>query len=585
MFPTMAQGKMALKPFMEAIEAFCDNASHEELKQTIIAFAEEISVGHRAGFLQRLRWLSPEGKVKPAVEDMEKLRETLFDRIEALREDMIERIESIEDGSFWDSGYYDDDDEYGDFYDGEPALVSEEQVHELIELFDEAGDLFLNDEWTLAQDAYRRLFDLVDEFDELDHLLADPHIDFDLKEVRARHCRCVYDACDPEDRVGRMMEAMDVTAPTLSKVLDLEKDPRPMLRDVMDARTGEMTGWDDFLARWADALKEERSHRAAVLRLEASTFLEGPDGPARLAREWGKTQPRGYLFWIQTLLDRQDWPAASTACLEALDAFDSDPFREQAAGYLVDAGVQLAAPALILKGKRERFRSAPTDANLLALAGEAGRQNVRNAELDALAAACLKPEGGSAPVEGATRAKLLLMAGKAADAFNGAQKDKSIGWSFGETGLVFGCVLYIVCGKADRATTILGMVKNYAEPKVGFSWPETRDDAPAMYDEIMKGLARCEATAAEAEAFWTWAEQIGRKRIDHIVSNKHRNAYSRAASTLGALAECLILLDQEDAAHRLVAAFYSDKFSRFSAFRREVKAVFQRSELLKAIRL
>jgi hypothetical protein len=576
---------MALKPFLETVEAFCDNASHEELKQTIIAFAEEIPVGHRAGFLQRLRLLSPGGKVGPAVEDMEKLKETILDRIEALREDMVERIENIEDGSFWDSGYYDDDDEYGDFYDGEPPLVSEEQVDELMELFDEAGDLFLNDKGTLAQDAYRRLFDLVDEFDELDHLLAYPHVDFDLKEVRARYCRCIYDACDPENRVGRMMDAMDVTAPTLSKGLDLEKDPRPMLRDVMDARTGEMTGWNDFLPRWADALKEQRSHRTAVLRLEASMLLEGPDGPAKLAREWGKSQPRGYLFWIQTLVDGQDWPAASTACLEALDAFDCDPFREQAAGYLVDAGVQLADPALILKGKRERFRSAPTDANLLALAGEAGRQDLRDAELDALADACLKPDSAPAPVEGVTRAKLLLMAGKAADAFDGVHKDKSVGWSFGEAGLVFGGVLYLVCGKADRATTILGIVKDYAEPKIGFSWSNPHDDAPAMYDEIMKGLARCETTAAEAGAFWKWAEKIGRKRIDHIVSNKHRNAYGRAASTLGALAECLILTDRKDEARSLVETFYHDKFSRFSAFRREVKAVFQRSDFLRTIQL
>jgi len=581
----MAQGKMALKPFLETIEAFCDNASHEELKQTIIAFAEEISVSHRAGFLQRLRLLVPEGKVKPVVEDMEKLRETLFDRIEALREDMAERIESIEDGSFRDSGYCDDEAEYGDFYDGEPALISDEQVDELIDLFDEAGDIFLNGDATPARDIYRRLFDLVNEFEELGHLLADPHGDFDLKEARARYCRCAYDACDPEYRVGRMMDAMEVNAPTLSKVLDLEKDPRPMLRDVMDARTGEMAGWDDFLTGWADALKEQRSHRAAVLRLEASTLLDGPDGPARLAREWGKTQPRGYLFWIQTLLDRQDWPAASTACLEALDAFDRDPFREQAAGYLVDAGVHLADPALILNGKRERFRSAPTDANLLALADEADRQNVRDKEMDALAAACLKADGGSAAVEDATLAKLFLMAGKATIAFDDAQKDKAFGWSFGRTGLVFSGVLHIVCGKADSAATIKALLEDYADDRTGYSWTQPRDDAPSMSDEIMKGLARCEATATEAKAFWRWAEKIGRDRIDYIVSNKHRNAYGRAASTLGALAECLILTNRENEAQRLVEGFYSEKFSRFSAFRREVKAVFQRSEPLRTIRL
>ena len=53
---------------------------------------------------------------------------------------------------------------------------------------------------------------------------------------------------------------------------------------------------------------------------------------------------------------------------------------------------------------------------------------------------------------------------------------------------------------------------------------------------------------------------------------------------LGALSECLILTDQQSNAQSLVDTYYKEKFRRYSAFRKEVKAVFNRG-VLKSIGL
>ncbi len=49
-----------------------------------------------------------------------------------------------------------------------------------------------------------------------------------------------------------------------------------------------------------------KTNRADVLLMETVNWLEGIEGIARLARDWKSTQPRGYLFWIQCLVTKND---------------------------------------------------------------------------------------------------------------------------------------------------------------------------------------------------------------------------------------------------------------------------------------
>jgi hypothetical protein len=101
-----------------------------------------------------------------------------------------------------------------------------------------------------------------------------------------------------------------------------------------------------------------------------------------------------------------------------------------------------------------------------------------------------------------------------------------------------------------------------------------------FHEEIITGLKQKKLTTAKKDEYLAWAEGIGKRRIDHIVSHKYRNAYARAAQVLGSLAETYKLMDRGKKANHLLH-HYNEKYNRFSAFRREVKTVMGSSDLLK----
>jgi hypothetical protein len=103
----------------------------------------------------------------------------------------------------------------------------------------------------------------------------------------------------------------------------------------------------------------------------------------------------------------------------------------------------------------------------------------------------------------------------------------------------------------------------------------------SFYDEILEGLKKKKFTKSQAAEYLAWAEKIGKSRIDHIVSNKHRRAYERAAQVLGSLAETYVAMGQKSKAVKTLHKYYNEKYNRFTAFRREVKAVVMGSDLLK----
>lgn len=119
--------------------------------------------------------------------------------------------------------------------------------------------------------------------------------------------------------------------------------------------------------------------------------------------------------------------------------------------------------------------------------------------------------------------------------------------------------------------TITGLLQQYAESRYSWYCPSAQNqkNGTTAYKEILKGLEQFNLTESEKNEFLAWAEKIGRTRINHIVSNKHRKAYSRAAEVLGALAECYVLLGDRNKAVNILQDFYNIKFRRHRAFRGE----------------
>jgi hypothetical protein len=318
------------------------------------------------------------------------------------------------------------------------------------------------------------------------------------------------------------------------------------------------------------------------LLLEAVSRLEGISGVSRLARKWKDTQPQGYLFWLHILKEENDQKDIIRVSTEGLKALKEGTFRERVAEFMIDAAGELNDAKHLLIGKRERFFSHLSDQNLLDLVDEATKQNARSKEIDRVIKSF---EARKSIGEGKQLyTKALLMSGKLRDAVAVAKNEKSVGWSYGSNaGVVFGSVLSVLAGHSEKAGTIKNLLKVYASKTSIFSERFLTDDeeGTSFYDEIIEGLKQEKGTGALAAESLSWAERLGKKRIEHIVSSKHRRAYERAAQVLGSLAEAYWAMGQKNKAEKILQKYYTEKYNRFSAFRREVKAVVTASDLLR----
>jgi hypothetical protein len=93
----------------------------------------------------------------------------------------------------------------------------------------------------------------------------------------------------------------------------------PMMQDVIDAKTGEMTDLELFLPEWKNVLsKRELKGRSSVLLLEAVNWLEGIGGVSKLAKKWKNSQPQGHLFWLNILEEENDLPGIVAVSKEGL---------------------------------------------------------------------------------------------------------------------------------------------------------------------------------------------------------------------------------------------------------------------------
>jgi hypothetical protein len=358
----------------------------------------------------------------------------------------------------------------------------------------------------------------------------------------------------------------------------------PMLQDVIDAKPGEMQDLEAFLPAWKKTLSQRGTKaRSAVLLLEAVNRLEGIRGVSRLARKWKNSQPQGYLFWLSILKNENDNQGIVKVSKEGLKALMEGKSRERVAEFLIDAATNLIDSQHLLLGERERFFSHMSDQNLLDLVNEAIRQNVRGKELDRVIQ-FFKARKSMNDEEKVLYVKTLLMSGIISAAVTMAKKEKSVGWSYdSNAGVVFGSVLSNLAGHSEKAGTIQTLLKSYANQQSIYSGSISIDDGTgsSFYNEIIEGLKLKKVTKPKAAEYLSWAEKIGKNRIDHIVSNKHRNAYERAAQVLGSLAETYAAMGQKSKAVKILHKYYNEKYNRFSAFRREVKAVVKDSELLR----
>ncbi len=488
----MKKSKIALKPYLDTITGYCNTLSNEELTDILTCLARDIPTSGRVNFLEKIESYLP-GR-RPAIMPEAGLVEQILDDIEALKESIEERIMSIENGNYWD-----EPDVWGDdgYYEEEPDYISEDQGEELGSFFDDAERLFLDDRLEGARKVYEALFNLINDVKE--DASFSPFDDIDIREARARYCRCVYETTNRGTRLDEFIGAMEVDASNLYNENEYDEN-YPLMQDVIDAKPGKMEDLESLLPAWKKSLiKRGTKGRPAGLLLETVNRLEGITGVSRLAKEWKNSQPQGYLFWLNILKKENDQKGIIRVSTEGLKALKEGRSRERVAEFMIDAANELNDAKHVLLGKRERFFSYMSDQNLLDLVAESTTQGKRDNELDTVIKFFKARK--SINEEKDLYARALLMAGKLNEAVAMAKNEKSVGWSYGSNaGVVFGSVLSVLAGHSEKAGTIKTLLSGYANNISVYSERFSIDDGKgtSFYGEIIKGLKQNEETKSQA---------------------------------------------------------------------------------------
>ncbi len=571
---TMSE-KMALGPYLKKIEVICEPLSKEELQGIILSIAREARVHERASFISRIYSYLPRGVDSPEPEDDVLVEDILAD-IEALKESILERLEIIESGDYEEL----DDFEEHDLYDYEPDSVSEEQLEELNSFADDAEWYFLKGRLEPARKVYKAIFDLIKEAD-IEHYIQD----MDMVEARARHCRCVYELTPGSQKVEAFWEVMVPDIADSGGVSPPEA--YPMLQDVMDTMMDPLPDFEGFLPEWERTLSQADvpGKRRASLLLEAVGLRNDFKKMSELARAWGDKQPHGYIFWLKQLAGKGLWKETAEVSREALSRISPGRQRDEAASHLIQAGEELEKDELILEGKRESFFSCADITSLMLLIEQAEKNNLREKEL-AGAIQYLDTEEFKL-LEQDMLVAVLLMAGRIEDAFAYAGDVTPVGWSYASPGgLLFSSILYMAAGLNDGCSVTNSILEDYAGEismqLPHYPFPDDMQVTKECASEIKKGLAIAmpRISDRELEQYFNWAIEIGEKRINHIVSNKYRKAYNRAARVLVSMAETYAARGDNNMAATILKKYYHDLFNRFAAFRAEVRGILIESNML-----
>ncbi len=568
----------ALRPYLEKIKSHCLPLDKESLIQLILSLAKEVKSRKRDDYSKHILSFLPKNQKKSSNGTQTK---ELLDQISELKQEIEMRIKSINDGTFWDNP--DNEEEWDDSYylDEDPDLLNEFQAEALAEYFDTADRFFLNGQLDSSHKIYDALFALISESEEYGYSLS--AFDIDLSEARSRLGRCIYEIMPDEERVEPLLRMMLENHP--ENIFDVfPSSGATFLVDIINAATGDLDNFDSFLTSWQTALTgyNYKESRVADLLLEATFLQKGIDAVGQLACKWQNKQPRAYLYWLQELANKKSWKKVREISGQACDIFPANHYREQAAYFHTQAGKQLQNDETILTGYREQFRSRPDISRLLNLVAEAHRQHLRDKELHDICTFLSTETDGNNNKNLLTTA--LLMAGDIDRAFTLSPQAEPVGWSHQNgPGLLYGTTLYLLCGCDSSCTTIANILESYTQSDtVYFDKYESRplDYDTSDYKEILKGLESSDTTAIDLEKYQEWVMNIGQKRVNHIVSNTHRGAYERAAMTLCSLAELVAVKEGKNKALQLLTDYCKVRYSRHSAFRREMREIVGQSHIL-----
>ncbi|GAB4274978.1 MAG: hypothetical protein Kow0092_30480 [Deferrisomatales bacterium] len=580
---------LSRKRFLTELHGLLGSLSREELEKRLLSWARELRPEERPVFLDRFRKRERRGTARSP---------------KALRgeiESFVERMHSYAyaDGWGWDEEIRD-----------ERVWGDESWAVEIDGFLEGARQLYEAGDYSAARDVYEAALKAYDEGLEEGLLAgADPDdlVDADLNEECARYLRCVYLTTDPPYRPDAVVGAWH------------EPFVRPgaeNLRAIIEVDEAELPDWEEFGKGWLEYLETMgQSPPVTDWVREGVRLFRGTKGLEELARSRGANSPVYFIEWVDALRAEERVVEAVDAAVLALDTVpDGLAIRAKLAERLVACAGAVGREDAVDRGLREALWAGPDLPRLLAfLEGGAAfadrRERLAQAadrfrELDRPA----RPGPGECDPgkrRGSVPPRLWpcvhLLAGEFERLARIAEEAEPLGWSYGDdpAPVAVPFLLYACRGRArTRLPAHLKEEWDNAIRSVDAHWfgawdgplddlfenaeegeAEPRGEVSERFTPLAhEAIAAARATDADLLRWLGKAEKAALRRVDAIVSNKKRGSYDKAARLLTAVAEVHWTWGDADAGLGLLNRYWN-KYSRFSAFRRELREVVKGSPL------
>jgi len=576
---------MSRKEFLTELRGLLRGLSREEVEERLLAWARGLRAEERAVFLDRFRG-PKRRRTKPS-------GKALLREVEAFEARM--RAYEYTNGWGWDPEIR-----------AERAWGDEGWAVEIDGFLDGARQLYEAGAYADARDVYAAVFRAYDGGLEEGLLAgADPEalVEANLDEECARYLRCVYLAAEPSARPEELMTAWD--------------DPfvryaAQNLRAMLEVDDAELPGWEAFGRDWIACLETmDRSAPVTEWIGEAVRLFRGSEGLEELARSRGRRHPSHFIEWVDALRAEGCTAEAVEAAVLALDTVpDGLAIRASLAERLVVCARKAGKAAEVDRGLREALWAEPTLARLVAFIERgdtfADRQErlaraaERFAELDRTVDQ--EAQAYDSEVRKGTMLDRLwpcvhLLAGdyEVLARFARETEPRRPTRDPGLARMATCFLLYACRGSAtERLPENLGQEWTNAVQMTNAYWFDGRDPGCGLFegeegkDEpgldvmerftrlVREAVAGADVSGSDLRRWFGSAEGAALKRVDTIVSTKERGSYDRAARLLTAVAEVYWTWGEGDEGRRLLDRYWN-KYSRFSAFRRELRAAAGRS--------
>jgi hypothetical protein len=574
---------MYLKELIEKLKLRLDNYSLDELKSSILDYAERLPPGERQSFLDIF---VPLKKAKP-----EKPIQTDKDYLIREIEEYEKRVADYEYTNGW--GW---DHDYGD----ERAWGDDSWTPEIDGLFGRVDNFYEAADYSFARRAYKLLLDIyytgIEEarFSGYEH---EEMMDTDIHETTLKYFRCLYMTEKMSSRPGVIFNAATWAS---SYTYNFS------LQGMMNVSLGDLPEWEKFGELWTAFLKQQKSSDVVdrLLR-EAVRLFEGTKGLEKLATQKGHEFPEAYTDWLEALKKGGNTEEVLRAALLGLEKLPDHLFiRAKIADYLQETAVKLKRNDLILISRREALFAAPSLSRLLDFLDCSQnidqRINFLNETLVRFDAIKKRRMGSREhtfdihrpaglldnKIQNILELSAFLLKGDYARVAAFVKRAKPLGWTFMSNPVALAVPFFLyVCWDTKKALTFnmdqlwtrsTELQSSHYEYIQG---EDTETNTGIRFRSYIKDtLEKFPIDEHNKMEYFSMAEKSAKKRIDAIVSGKHRKSYWKAAELLLAIAEVYWSHGESGKGQSLIDNF-KKKYNRHSAFQRELKTAVKESRL------